>query len=118
MHPLHFTKMIRNKTLKRVIAKNEKICSSIISKMIGLMFSPKKRSLVFVFNKEQKVPLHMMFVFFSIDVLFLDSSKKVVELKREFKPFRFYNPSKKAKYVIELPSGMDDITKIGDMLDF
>ena len=110
--------MIKNKTAKKVIAKNEKICSSIISKTIGLMFSPRKKSLVFVFNKEQKVPLHMFFVFFPIDVLFLDSNKKVVELKRNFKPFRLYNPTKKARYVIELPSGLDKITKIGDKLSF
>ncbi len=110
--------MIRNTTINRVIARNERICKSALSKALGLMFCRKRKSLVFVFRKEQKVLLHMLFVFFPIDVLFLDSSRKVVELKTDFKPFRFYNPSKKAMYVIEIPSGSADITSIGDEIEF
>ena len=39
----------------------------------------------------------MFFVFFPIDVLFLDKNKKVVELKENFKPFSIYFPKNKAK---------------------
>jgi uncharacterized membrane protein (UPF0127 family) len=109
--------MIRNATINRVISRKAKICSSCFSKALGLMFSGK-RSLVFVFEKEEKVPLHMLFVFFPIDVIFLNKKKKVVEIKRCFKPFRLYRPSKKAKYVIEVPAGSADITSIGDRIEF
>ena len=78
-----------------------KICKSAWSKARGLMFS-RKKNLVFVFNKEKRISLHMLFVFFSIDVLFLDKNKRIVEIKKNFRPFSFYTSKEKAKYVIEL----------------
>ena len=78
-----------------------KICKSIWSKARGLMFS-RKKNLMFVFDKEQRIGLHMFFVFFPIDVLFLDKNKKIIEIKKNFKPFTFYRSKEKAKYVIEL----------------
>jgi uncharacterized membrane protein (UPF0127 family) len=78
-----------------------KICKSTWSKVRGLMFS-KRKNLIFIFEKEEVVPLHMFFVFFPIDVLFLDKNKKIVEIKRDFKPFSYYRPKNKAMYVVEL----------------
>lgn len=62
----------------------------------------------------------MFFVFFPIDVLFANKEKKIVEIKENFKPFTFYNPKKKAKYVIELPQNTikNTKTKIDDTLEF
>lgn len=77
-----------------------KICKSLWSKTRGLMFS-KKKNLMFVFDDEKRRSLHMLFVFFPIDVLFLDKNKKVVE-KARLKPFSFYKSKKKAKYVVEI----------------
>ena len=85
------------------------------------MFSKKNFTpLIFVFKKEKIIPLHMLFVFFPIDVLFLDKDRKVVELKEKFMPFAFYTPKYKALYIIELPSGIIKKTKtrVGDNLDF
>ncbi len=95
-------------------------CDSIFSKMRGQMFRKRAKNLVFVFDYEQKVPLHMMFVFFSIDVLFLDSDCNVVEMIEGFKPFRFYNPKELAMYVVELPSGVIDRKgiKVGSKITF
>ena len=72
------------------------ICKSIWSKALGLMFS-KKKNLVFVFDKEKRIGLHMMFVFFPIDVLFLDENKRIIEVKKDFRPFRAYTSTEKAK---------------------
>ncbi len=44
----------------------------------------------------------MFFVFYKIDVLFLSKEKNVVEIKRNFKPFTFYTPKRRAAYVVEL----------------
>ena len=85
------------------------------------MFRTKiKKPLVFVFKKEKIVTLHMLFVFFPIDVLFLDKNKKVVELKADFRPFTFYTQKKKSMYVIELPEGFIKKNKIrlGDEIPF
>ncbi len=112
--------MVLNKTRDKVIAQDCKVLYSVLSKAIGLMFSFKPRPLVFVFDKEQHIHLHMFFVFFPIDVLFLDKDKKVVEIKENFLPFTVYNPRNKALYVIELPMGSirSSDTKVGDVIEF
>jgi len=92
-----------------------KICRSLWSKARGLMFS-RKKNLVFVFEEEKRIGLHMFFVFFPIDVLFLDSKKKVVEIKRNFRPFSFYTSKEKAKYVVELSEKYN--FKLGDKVNF
>ena len=78
-----------------------KICRSWLSKAVGLMFSGRKR-IVMVFKKEKIVPLHTVFVFFPIQVEFLDARKKIVE-KTVMKPFSFYSSKKKARFVVETP---------------
>lgn len=84
------------------------------------MFSKKNRSLIFIFKKEKINPLHMLFVFYPIDVLFLDKNKVVLEIRENFKPFAFYMPKKKSKYVVELPKNSikNSKTKIGDKIGF
>lgn len=111
---------IRNNTRKTIISKNAKICSSIFSKSIGLMFSKKKKSLVFIFGREKIIPLHMLMVFYPIDVLFLNKNKRVVELKEKFMPFSFYTPKNEALYIIELPQDTVKKTRtsLGDEISF
>ena len=112
--------MIKNSTRKTILAKKYKICRSIFSKTLGLMFSTKPKTLVFIFKKEKISPLHMLFVFYPIDVLFLDKNKKVAEIKENFQPFTFHTPSKKSKYIIELSKGSikNSKTEIGDKIYF
>jgi len=88
-----------------------KICKNSFNKTRGLMFS-KKKNLILVFNKEKRISLHMFFVFFPIDVLFLDKNKKIVEIKKNFKPFTFYTSKQKAKYAVELTANHN--YKIGE----
>ncbi len=82
--------------------KNCTVCKSFLSKAKGLMFS-KPKNLVFVFDRKEKISLHTFFVFFPIDVLFLDEKRRVVE-HTQMKPFTFYTPKNKVKYVVELPN--------------
>ena len=70
----------------------------------GLMFTrPRDRALVFTFSAPAKVALHMWFVFYRIDVLYLDGAGRVLEIIRDFKPFSYYRPKSAASYVVELP---------------
>jgi uncharacterized membrane protein (UPF0127 family) len=94
---------VENTTKKILLSKKAKFCKTIFSRALGLMFSQKPKTLIFVFKKEKIIPLHMFFVFYPIDVLFLDKNKIVIEKKENFKPFTFYTSTKKAKYAIELP---------------
>ncbi|MCH8003356.1 MAG: DUF192 domain-containing protein [Nanoarchaeota archaeon] len=111
---------IKNKTKKTLLARNAKACTSIISKSSGLMFSKKNKPLIFIFKKEKINPLHMFFVFYPIDVLFLNKNKIVVEMKENFKPFSFYAPKNKSKYIIELPKNTikETKTELGDKIEF
>ena len=116
------TKMpIKNLTKKNAISRHVKVCDDILSKSIGLMFSLKqKNSLIFKFDEEQIISLHMLFVFYPIDVLFLNKNRIVVDKKENFRPFSFYSSKEKAMYVIELPNGVIKKTKteIGDKIRF
>lgn len=87
---------------KNIISKSYYLLDKVWDKAKGLMFCKKvKRPLIFVFNNEQIISLHMFFVFTTIDVIYLDKNKRVIELKQNFKPFTFYNPKNKAKFIIE-----------------
>ena len=114
--------MIQNVRNGKIIAVKKRECRSIFSRAKGLMYSKriKDEGLVFFFDKEKITSLHMFFVFFPIDVLFLDKNKKVIDVKENFKPFTFYANKKPAMYVIELPQ--DAIkktnTKLGDRISF
>jgi uncharacterized membrane protein (UPF0127 family) len=112
--------MLKNASKGKVLANDVEFCRSLFSKAFGLMFRKKikDQALVFVFSDEQPVPLHNLFVFQAIDVLFLNAKKQAVEIKRNFRPFTFYNPKKMARYVVELPSGAAKNTSIGDMISF
>jgi len=109
--------MIINKTRNTTIAGSCKLYRNIFSKATGLMFS-KQKNIVFIFRKERIVSLHMLFVFFPIDVLFLDKNKKIVEIKKNLKPWGFYSPKKKAMYVVELKAGKSSSTSVGDKIGF
>ena len=112
--------IIRNKTKNGIISVNFKLCDHNLSKFIGLMFSKNHRTLAFKFKKEKIISLHMLFVFYPIDVLFLDKNKIVVDKKENFKPFTFYSSKKKGMYAIELPSRTikKSKTAIGDKIEF
>jgi len=100
--------LILKKSNKKIqIAKKVVFRKNTFSQGIGLMFHKKivDEAHIFIFDKERNIPVTMFFVFFSIDILFLDKNKKVVELKENFKPFTNYYPKNLAKYLIELPAG-------------
>ena len=99
------------------------MANSFLSRFMGLMFKGGiDKGLVL------KIPagrgrrgsgIHMFFMRIPLDVLFLDSEKKVVDAVY-LKPWQMYNPKKPARYVIELQEGAitSSDTEIGDELDF
>ena len=77
-------------------------CTTFWKKFRGLMFS-KRRNLVFVLENETQYGaiVHMFFVFFPIDVYWLNERKEIVD-KRRLKPFQVAIPKEKAKYIAEV----------------
>ena len=73
-------------------------CTSFWKKFRGLMFS-KPKNLIFVLDEESRyhAMIHMFFVFFPIDVYWLDKDKNIVDKRINLKPFRIAIPKEKAK---------------------
>jgi len=81
--------------------KRYTICKSLSSQIRGLMFS-KKKNLIFSFNNEQRVSLHMFFVFFPIWAVYLNKKKEAVFIKKLYPFVSFCYPKEKAKFILEL----------------
>jgi uncharacterized protein len=116
--------LLYNKTSKKTIMNKIKIAKTFYSKFKGLMFESKKKfdyALVFEFTQKGTTinAIHMLFVFFSIDAVFLNENKKVIEIKKNLKPWTlFYAPKKPAKYLIELPEGKSNEIKLNDEIEW
>ncbi len=103
------------------ITKDVKFCNSFFSKFLGLMFRKNKDlALIFKFKKPKKHSIHTFFVFFTIDLIFLDNNNKIIEIKKDLKPFSIYFPRNKYLTLVELPKGKIDYCNIkkGDILKF
>jgi len=112
---------VKNATTNKVIATSSRTADSLLSRSLGLMFSkPKQAALVLKFEKEDPISLHMAFVFYPIDVIFVNKRKQVVDVKENFRPFETYVSRRKASYAIELPEGTikETKTKVGHKIDF
>jgi len=96
-----------NKTKGTKIGKIE-VADSFMSRFLGLMFRknlvggmllklPKSRS-------RYGSAIHMFFMRFSLDIVFADSDRKIVDMV-SIDPWKTYTPKVPARYVIELETG-------------
>jgi uncharacterized membrane protein (UPF0127 family) len=100
----------------KLILDNVKFCDNF-DKIKGLMFSRKlKDDECLILNNSSAI--HMLFVFQSIDVVWLKNSK-VIDKREDVKPFSFsIKPKVKADKVIELPLGKAKLFKLGNKVEF
>ncbi len=91
-------------------------------KILGLMFRRRiVKPLVLELPAEMRVgaSIHMMFVRFPIDAVFLDKKFRVVDIAKSLKPWTLnYTPKKAAKYILEMEAGgckyaVGDTVKLG-----
>lgn len=107
----------------KIICSRIVLCDNMLRQGSGLMFrsenSVKDTAWIFYFKRPRRISLTMLFVFFPIDAIFLDSNKKIVEIT-SLQPWSFYNPKIKTNYCIELEYGAVQMKKlkIGDKLVF
>lgn len=85
---------------RRIKLKAEPVSGSW-GKFVGKMFSSDKEPIVFGFNEEQIVAIHMFFVFMPLLVVWFDDKKKVTRIEI-MKPFGRMKDSE-AKFVLEIP---------------
>jgi hypothetical protein len=96
-------------------------CDTFWCRLRGLMFRRNLRdreALLFVESGESRVTasIHMLFVFFSIGVVWLDNQGVVVDkvLARPFRPY--YAPQKPACYYLEADPAVLNWIEIGERL--
>jgi uncharacterized membrane protein (UPF0127 family) len=99
---------------RRVLASEVETADSLVSQGLGLMFRrsiPEKYALVFRFGRQKQRSLHMVFVPFAIDALWLADG--VVQQVRTLSPWTGHGRAV-ADTVIELPEGAADHVDPGD----
>lgn len=116
--------MLFNKTKNLKVMDKVKVADTHWKRMKGLMFGNKSEfdyALVFDLerNAHKGASVHMLFVFFPIDIVYLDSEKHVVDIVKSLKPFTpNYTPKKRSRYFIEVPEGAGSGIEIGDVLEW
>jgi len=96
------------KSTGKCIASDVEFAQNVLSQTKGLMFKksiPDNYALVFVLAKSRVVSIHMLFVRFSTDVLFLDENKRIVKTAQLRPWIGLTSSSEKIKYIIEIPAG-------------
>jgi len=110
--------MLKNKTKNTIIARKVKIADTWPSRMVGLINRkslPKEEALVITRCRS----IHMFFMRFSIDVIFLDKEHHVVGLVEGIKPFRLSPIFLRSNYAIEVAAGViaETKTSVGDRIE-
>jgi uncharacterized membrane protein (UPF0127 family) len=85
----------------RRIAVSARVCDSFFSRGLGKMFSRSRQPILFPFDREQDVWIHMHWVFMRLLVVWLDAEMKPVKV-RKMTPFISMDHAR-AKFVLEIP---------------
>ncbi len=114
--------MITNETKGRVWHGPVRMADTFFKRFRGLMLTRNvSHALVFVLPAETRAnaSIHMFFMLSDIDVIWLDSARRVVDFKTA-KKWRLYTPKKAANYIIEGPVGLIKALEVedGDLIDW
>lgn len=109
--------MIRNLRTEEIVSKEHYLLTGVFEQGKGLMFKPKTdKAYIFAFDRYKQVEFHTSFVFFPIDMIFLDDDKRVLKIRTGVRPFRFITD--KARYVLELVANPHLNIRPGDCLEW
>ncbi len=100
-----------------LVAQNVVVVSGFLGRLRGLMFKKELgdgEGLLL----ERTSSIHMCFMRFPIDVIFLDKDNKVVKVVSGLNPWTLWCGAKGAAAVLELRAGAGGQVLIGDVLDF
>lgn len=109
---------IKNITRNSILVNNCSVARTIIARFRGLQLKkslPRGHGLLITPCNS----IHMFFMRFPIDAVFIDSNNKVIYVEEGIRPWRVSKIVRKAKSVIELPAGTvsDTDTRVGDQLE-
>lgn len=116
-------RILRNAKTGLIVLKKAKLCDNFWTRFRGLQLVTHlddDEGLLFVTGSESRTntTIHMFFMFFSIGVVWLDASGKVVDtcFARPWRPA--YAPKSAAQYFVEAKPDILNRVKIGDKLLF
>jgi uncharacterized membrane protein (UPF0127 family) len=106
----------------KTLASQVVFAKNIFSQMSGLMFRKnisQEFAMIFMFKKPMTLGVHMLFMRFPIDAIFLDGEKKIVGIET-LRPWVGHKRMKGVKYLIEMHKGIAAQfgLKIGDIIRF
>ncbi|HMK45185.1 MAG TPA: DUF192 domain-containing protein [Methanocella sp.] len=115
--------MVLMKTDGTVVATSVELASTLIKQTIGLMFRssiPEHYAMIFDMRREQYIGIHMLFVRFPIDLVYLDKDRRITDIKRLRSWTGVAFPSRPARYAIEMRVGASERSglKVGDVLSW
>ena len=113
---------IRNQSAGGIELVRARWCESGLCRMRGLTFRrslAQNEGLLLVGKRDDRTEasIHMVAVFFSLGVVWIDSEGNVVDCKIA-RPMGFYFPLAGAKYVLESRPELLKAVSIGDVLEF
>jgi uncharacterized protein len=106
-----------NQTRQTLIAQSAIVADTFLSRMVGLLTrSSLPQGEALIITRCQSI--HMFFMRFPIDVIFIDTEDRVVGLVPDIKPFHLSPLFFNASCAIELPAQTINLTKteLGDCL--
>ena len=123
---------ILNKTKKNIVCEDTETARNFFTKSLGLMFRksmPENKGFLMEFSSEGKdiYSIWMLFMRFPIDIIFIDSGKRVTDVVRNAPPvslnpatWKVYRPSEPVRWILEMKAGSAERKKIsrGDRLSF
>lgn len=91
-------------TINGQVYTNSELADTFFSRFRGFMLRKKKDgSHLLIISRCSSI--HTMFMFFPIDVFYLDRELNVLSVVRNISPFRFSKGPKKAYYTLEAVAG-------------
>ncbi len=89
------------------------------TKHTGYMFRPRADYVLWFDLRGSRVVISNLFVFQTLDLVFLDEARRVISIRRSFRPFTpACRPPRTTAYLIEVPAHLDYTLAPGDTLIF
>ena len=100
------------------LAKQLELANTFLTRLRGLMFRRRLPPAAALWIRPCN-GVHTFWMFFAIDILFLDRELRIVKLVENLRPFRLTRPHLMARSVIELAAHTISNTglKVGDQLE-
>ena len=114
---------IHNQSRPEIAPIHSRVCDLFASRLRGLMFTRSihpEEGILLIHHQDSRLDasIHMLFMFYDLGIIWINSHKEVVDttLAKKWRPI--YVPSAPAYYTLETHPAQLENYKIGDKLEF